>query len=45
MKKLFTAIFILLCSVVFGQNGTPLYPITQNIGSTSALLDIKGGAE
>jgi len=44
MKKLFTAIFILLCSVVFGQNGTPLYPITQNIGSTSALLDIKGGA-
>lgn len=40
MNKIFALIaFICLAKISFGQT----YPITQNIGSTSTLLDIKGG--
>jgi len=44
MKKILLSLFVLFLGVVAkSQNGTPLYPVTQNLGGTSTLIDVKGG--
>jgi len=44
MKKIIISLVaILIFKIGFSQNGSPLYPITQNLGSSSSLVDVKGG--
>lgn len=44
MKKILLSLFVLFLGVVAkSQNGTPLYPVTQSLGGTSTLIDVKGG--
>lgn len=44
MKKIIISLVaILIFKIGFSQNGSPLYPITQNLGSSSSLVDVKCG--